>query len=125
MSKHKKEHRWVIVKNGAALMTYEYVAFFFTDDGDNVYYNQITNDAIDIWSLAYKTKRDAETVLKDFKSLYEKQKLDNPEYTQEEIDNWGTKYQTTLPNSLCPVLVRILTERMLQRFIIILMHNLT
>jgi len=92
MSKHKKEHRWVIVKNGAALMTYEYVAFFFTDDGDNVYYNQITNDAIDIWSLAYKTKRDAETVLKDFKSLYEKQKLDNPEYTQEEIDNWGTKY---------------------------------
>lgn len=92
MSKHKKEHRWVIVKHGAALMTYEYVAFFFTDDGDNVYYNQITDDVIDIWSLAYKTKRDAEAVLNDFKSLYEKQKLDNPEYTQEEIDNWGTKY---------------------------------
>lgn len=92
MSKHKKEHRWVIVKNGAALMTYEYVAFFFTDDGDNVYYNQITDDVIDIWSLAYKTKRGAETVLKDFKNLYGKWKLDNPEYTQEEIDNWGTKY---------------------------------
>ncbi len=92
MSKHKKEHRWVIVKNGAALMTYEYVAFFFTDDGDNVYYNQITDDVIDIWSLAYKTKSGAETVLKDFKSLYGKRKLDNPEYTQEEIDNWGTKY---------------------------------
>ena len=92
MSKHKKEHRWVIVKHGAALMTYEYVAFFFTDDGDNVYYNQITDDVIDIWSLAYKTKSGAETVLKDFKNLYGKWKLDNPEYTQEEIDNWGTKY---------------------------------
>lgn len=96
MSKHKREHRWVIVKNGTALMTYEYVAFFFTDNFDDddkpVYYNQITDSSIDIWSLAYRSKRTAEIVLKELSSIEKKSHEENPQYTPEEIDNWGTKY---------------------------------
>lgn len=96
MSKHKREHRWVIVKNGAALMTYEYMAFFFTDNFDDddkpVYYNQITDSSIDIWSLAYRSKRTAEIVLKELSSIEKKSHEENPQYTPEEIDNWGTKY---------------------------------
>lgn len=92
MGKHKREHRWVIVRHGAALMTYEYLAFFFTDNFDDddkpVYYNQITDKSIDIWSLAYRSKRTAEIVLKELSSIEKKSREENPQYTQEEKDYW-------------------------------------
>lgn len=92
MGKHKREHRWVIVRHGAALMTYEYLAFFFTDkfdDGDKpVYYNQITDKSIDIWSLAYESKRVAECVLEELSSIERKSHEENPQYTPEEKEYW-------------------------------------
>ena len=93
MSKHKREHRWVIVRHGAALMTYEYMAFFFTDNFDDddkpVYYNQITDKSIDIWSLAYRSKHSAESMLKELSSIEKKSREENPQYTPEEKEYWG------------------------------------
>lgn len=67
MSKHKRQHRWVIVKNGSALMTYEWDAFFFSDkeneDGSRDYYNTLNRDVLDIWTVSFPTKRDAQHFL--------------------------------------------------------------
>jgi len=73
MSKHKHGYSWVIVnKHNAALMTYEFEAYFFTDKSDNTYYNTVdTPDTpLDIWTLPYSSKVDALADLNDFKRMY-------------------------------------------------------
>ena len=73
MSKHKYGKSWVIVnKHNAALMTYEYEAYFFTDKPDNTYYNIVESpDApIDIWTVTFSSKQAALDALKDFKEEY-------------------------------------------------------
>lgn len=79
MSKHKRQHRWVIVKNGSALMTYEYYVYFFSDkeneDGSLDYYNTL-DDELDIWTVSFRTKQRAKDFLEMCKwaySEYEKQ----------------------------------------------------
>lgn len=73
MSKHKYGCSWVIVnKHNAALMTYEFEAYFFTDNPDNTYYNTVAtpDTPLDIWTLAYSSKTDALADLNDFKRMY-------------------------------------------------------
>ena len=73
MSKHKHGYSWVIVnKHNAALMTYEFEVYFFTDKPDNTYYNTVdTPDTpLDIWTLPYSSKAEALADLSDFKRMY-------------------------------------------------------
>ena len=70
MSKYKREHRWVICKNKCALMTYEGQAYFFTDKPDRSYYNLINESSLDIWTVAFRAKQDAENWLNILKDLY-------------------------------------------------------
>lgn len=73
MSKHKNGYSWVIVNmHNAALMTYEFEAYFFTDNPDGTYYNTVDNpdSPIDIWTVTYSSKEEALANLADFKKMY-------------------------------------------------------
>lgn len=94
-NKHKKEHCWVIVKNGVALMTYEWEAFFFTDSSEG-YYNKVSNDCLDIWTLQFSTKLYAEEWLKTNKYLAEKY-LSPEGYSKEDIDYYGNGEEDNMP----------------------------